>query len=271
MARKRMIDPGIWDSEQVMKLSPLGFKLYIYLISQADDEGREKLCYPMMTSRVFPFGGCDETAVRAVLKDMGMGNMKLVQLYEVNGSEYLVHPNWKTYQKIDRPTLSRLPPPPPLDESSTSPRESFVTNGIEEKGIEEKVSGKPYAVLVREVIEYLNAKTGRSFSVKNRNTAVHISAREREGWELEDFKAVIDAKVKEWGPDPKMSAYLRPETLFGTKFDSYLAVAKSGMKMVVSDGYPTCPKCGKPTTGRRSGEGGGRYLYTCPCGGSVVA
>ena len=25
-----------------------------------------------------------------------------------------------------------------------------------------------------------------------------------------------------WGDDPKMSAYLRPETLFGPKFESYL-------------------------------------------------
>jgi hypothetical protein len=37
------------------------------------------------------------------------------------------------------------------------------------------------------------------------------------------------------------------------------------------DEYPLCPDCRKPTTSRRSGEGGGRYLYTCPCGGSVVA
>ena len=133
------------------------------------------------------------------------------------------------------------------------------------------MSGTPDSTLVGSVIQYLNMRTNREFNPKSKLARKHILARYKDGHTLDEFKLVTDAKVKEWGPDPKMSAYLRPETLFGTKFDSYLAVAKSGMKMVVSDGYPTCPKCGKPTTGRRSGEGGGRYLYTCPCGGSVVA
>ena len=39
----------------------------------------------------------------------------------------------------------------------------------------------------------------------------------------------------------------------------------------VKDSYPLCPSCGKPTTGRRSGASGGKWLYTCACGGSVEA
>ena len=39
---------------------------------------------------------------------------------------------------------------------------------------------------------------------------------------MEDFKKVIDIKVQEWGKNEKMNKYLRPETLFGTKFESYL-------------------------------------------------
>lgn len=47
-------------------------------------------------------------------------------------------------------------------------------------------------------------------------------ARVNEGFNLEDFKKVIDTKVKSWKGDNKMSAFLRPNTLFGNKFESYL-------------------------------------------------
>lgn len=33
---------------------------------------------------------------------------------------------------------------------------------------------------------------------------------------------MIDIKTAEWLHNPKMNKYLRPETLFGTKFESYL-------------------------------------------------
>ena len=39
---------------------------------------------------------------------------------------------------------------------------------------------------------------------------------------FENFTHVIDVKCQEWGKDEKMKNYLRPETLFGSKFESYL-------------------------------------------------
>lgn len=55
----------------------------------------------------------------------------------------------------------------------------------------------------------------------------HMSARIKEGASLDDFKRVIDTKEKKWNVEPEggekdMRQYLRPETLFGTKFQSYL-------------------------------------------------
>jgi uncharacterized phage protein (TIGR02220 family) len=48
-----------------------------------------------------------------------------------------------------------------------------------------------------------------------------------EGFTVEDFMTVIDNKVEEWGKPPKagakdMRVYIRPGTLFGTKFEAYL-------------------------------------------------
>jgi uncharacterized phage protein (TIGR02220 family) len=77
----------------------------------------------------------------------------------------------------------------------------------------------------KEIIDYLNSKTGKNFSNSSKETRAKIKAR----WgingnrrSLQDFKTVIDNKCAQWLKDEKMFSYLRPETLFGTKFESYL-------------------------------------------------
>ena len=76
--------------------------------------------------------------------------------------------------------------------------------------------------MAAEVVDYLNQRTGRCFRPTTKATAKHISARIAEGYRIEDFKRVIDVKSAQWESDPNMSRYLRPETLFGPKFESYL-------------------------------------------------
>jgi predicted phage replisome organizer/uncharacterized phage protein (TIGR02220 family) len=74
----------------------------------------------------------------------------------------------------------------------------------------------------KDIIEYLNFKTGKHYKTTTPKTLREIKARINEGFELEDFKIVIDNKCSEWLKDKKMNQYLRPDTLFGTKFESYL-------------------------------------------------
>lgn len=75
--------------------------------------------------------------------------------------------------------------------------------------------------ICQEVITYLNQVTKKNF---NKNTAGHhkyIKARLKEGYELKDFKHVINVMSATWmGTD--YERYLQPQTLFGNKFDSYL-------------------------------------------------
>jgi uncharacterized phage protein (TIGR02220 family) len=75
---------------------------------------------------------------------------------------------------------------------------------------------------IKEIIEYLNLSTGSSYRANTPKTVQMIKARMREGFTVDDFKTVIDKKVRAWGKDPKMQEFLRPVTLFGTKFESYL-------------------------------------------------
>ena len=85
--------------------------------------------------------------------------------------------------------------------------------------------------LYSEIIKYLNQKTGAHYKVNTPETIKHINARLEEGFILENFKYVIDVKCAEWkgkfNKDGKnMEDFLRPITLFGTKFESYLNQAK---------------------------------------------
>lgn len=72
------------------------------------------------------------------------------------------------------------------------------------------------------IIDYLNNKANKSFRNKTSKTKTLINARFKDGFKVDDFKKVIDNKVNDWINDPKMNEYLRPETLFGSKFESYL-------------------------------------------------
>lgn len=78
------------------------------------------------------------------------------------------------------------------------------------------------STVVSEIIDYLNQKTGKHFRKSITNTTRAINARIKEGFTVDDFKSVINKKVIEWGKDERMKQYLRPQTLFGTKFESYL-------------------------------------------------
>lgn len=81
----------------------------------------------------------------------------------------------------------------------------------------------------REVIAYLNSEAETAFKDTSKDSRRYIKARFNEGFTLDDFKKVIDIKVAEWkGTD--MSTYLRPATLFGTKFESYLNQKKATKK-----------------------------------------
>lgn len=75
-------------------------------------------------------------------------------------------------------------------------------------------------------IELLNELSGSSFRSKSQKTQKLIAAREREGYTLEDFYKVIRHKCGQWVNDAKMQQYLRPETLFGGKFEAYLSDAR---------------------------------------------
>ena len=71
------------------------------------------------------------------------------------------------------------------------------------------------------IIDHLNQKTNSQYKHTTKKNQELIKARWNEGFTFDDFKYVIDKKVKEWR-GTEFQQYLRPVTLFGTKFESYL-------------------------------------------------
>lgn len=90
------------------------------------------------------------------------------------------------------------------------------------KNINSKNTKDKYKESIEHIIDYLNKSTGKRFKANSKSTNSHIIARLKEGFTEEDFKTVIDNKCAEWKDDPKMDQFLRPQTLFSGKFESYL-------------------------------------------------
>lgn len=97
---------------------------------------------------------------------------------------------------------------------------------------EDKEKDNNIYVPYKEIITYLNEKTGKKLRWDVKSNQKEIKARFNEGYTLDDFKTVIDKKYHEWGRKPTkeelqrgikdMRIYLRPKTLFGGNFDDYL-------------------------------------------------
>ena len=90
---------------------------------------------------------------------------------------------------------------------------------------------------ISQIVDLLNEKAGTKYRANTDATKRHINARLAEGYTVDDFQTVIDKKCAEWlGTD--MEKFLRPETLFGSKFESYLnAPAHTGGKWKSNDPF----------------------------------
>ncbi len=153
-------------------------------------------------------------------------------------------PNWNKHQTLDayerkkeRDRLyqeeRRAKQRALIEKSSdkSSERTSYVAVSDIDKE-EDKEKDNNIYVPYKEIISYLDEKTGKKLRWDVKSNQKEIKARFNEGYTLDDFKTVIDKKYNEWGRKPTkeelqrgikdMRIYLRPKTLFGSNFDVYL-------------------------------------------------
>ena len=104
-----------------------------------------------------------------------------------------------------------------VKENSTS-----INNTVNSTDIYSQAEPDGVAEKTKTIVGYLNEKTDSHYKATTPKTKQLVQARLKEGFSVDDFKTVIDKKTATWLNDSKMNKYLRPLTLFGTKFEDYL-------------------------------------------------
>lgn len=217
MATGRMLQKRISNSRKLAMLSSDGARLlYTWMLSHLDANGNFYADPVMVNNLVFTRLGKSAKDVQRYLDELEEAD--LIIRYKKDDELYLNYPDFFDKQPNIRPDREGK-----TDIPNHDPESIRIKSGLtppEVKGIEEKIYSR--------VIDYLNQRSGKDFQSRCKGTQRHIDARVKEGFKFEDFTSVIDFKIAQWSSDPKMSEYLRPETLFGTKFESYLQQSKNG-------------------------------------------
>ena len=115
----RIIKESICTSEKIGSLSDFEFRLWIGLITQADDMGRGDARPAIIKGRVFPL------RERVTAKDIdsaihGLAAKGCVSLYTVGGKPYFWFPTWGEHQRI-RDCKAKFPGPEEADTDSENP------------------------------------------------------------------------------------------------------------------------------------------------------
>ena len=229
MAEKRMFSNKVIGSDAFLEMPDSTQNLYFHLSMSADDDGfvdkvktimrmtgkkEDDLKILIAKSFVIPF----DSGV-LVIKDWRINNYLRSDRY--NETIYLKEKAQLTLTRNNSYALK---------DTVGIPVVYTEENRLEENRLDnvEQVD-EPTSDTINEIISFLNEKAKSSYRSSTPKTRQLIGARLKEKFVVEDFKKVIEFKCQQWLNDAKMSAYIRPETLFGTKFESYLNEAKRGI------------------------------------------
>lgn len=173
-----MISPSMWESLSFSELSDFSKLVFVSLISHADDEGRGVAKAATVANMTFPNDENKRVAdVKKALSEIGL--KMSVQFYSVGGREYYVMTNWLDYQTINKPTKSKLPPPPTVGEGG----------GIHSNGEIPHDYGSTTVVLPHDY------GTKKEVNIKESNNTHSAGAREEE---LTLFEKKFNSFCKKW-------------------------------------------------------------------------
>jgi uncharacterized phage protein (TIGR02220 family)/predicted phage replisome organizer len=167
--------------------------------------------------------GFEESTVQLALQALEQFNMV------VSDCGYFTIAGWEEYQNIDGlekiKEQNRLRQKKWYDNKKALPQPNVRSNVSltqpNAPDIEEEKELEKEKELYSSIVSYLNKKAGTKYKPTTEKTKKAIHARLADGFTLDDFKTVIDKKCVEW-TGTEFEKYLRPETLFGNKFEGYL-------------------------------------------------
>lgn len=234
MAEKRMFAKTIIDSDAFLEMPISARLLYYDLGMRADDDGFVNS--PKKIMRVIGASE-DDLNILAFRKFIIPFNNGLVVIKHWRINNYLRNDRYKETTYIDEKSILSIDDNGAYTLEKDEKKEVGIPLGIPvvdadksrlDKSRLDKsstMSGDPTAQTInetiKEVVQYLNEKTGCRYKPSSKATRAHIHARLMDGFTVDDFSTVIDKKTAEW-KGTELERFLRPETLFGTKFESYL-------------------------------------------------
>ncbi len=101
-----MLDGKIWDDPKVRKLSTEAVLLLVFLITDADDEGRNWEAPKEWAYRVF---GDRKVNVSELVRELS--RRRLIKRYKAEGRRAIFLPAWFQNQKLSHPIPSSVPLP----------------------------------------------------------------------------------------------------------------------------------------------------------------
>ena len=203
--RIRSIKPEFWESESLGKVSREARLLFIGLFSCCDDVGRARASSRLLASRLFPY---DDDAFKRLPGWMAeLEKQGCIRIYVVDGESYLDLPKWANHQKIDKPSISKLPSFDDIREGSRGfEKNSLGTgNGNREEEQEEDSADKPPGVCFQKptMNPDLEAFRLRIGAMVRRRPTTHWSSKEikalKEVFELntpEEDILLVEARYK---------------------------------------------------------------------------
>lgn len=126
--------------------------------------------------------------------------------------------NQKGYQKVDQNPILLA-----KSESEISTYSSPISTPQPTKG-----APTPRALFIGEALKVFTEVTGRACLIPSAEVSFDLTKIFDAGYSIDDVRLVCEQQQAEWGADPKRQKWLRPHTLFGEKFEGYLAAAKAG-------------------------------------------
>lgn len=223
MAEKRMFTKKITESDAFLDMPLSSQCLYFHLNMSADDDG-----FVNNPKRIQRLVGASNDDMRILLAkgfiiafESGVIVIKHWKMHN-----YIQNDRYKPTDYQEEASMLKVKENKAYTISDANLDTKCIQNVLVDKNSIDKSSidknNKIYSSACAQIIDYLNLKVGTNYRNNGRKTTTLIVARLKEGFTVDDFKKVIDIKSSQWLRDLEMSKYLRPETLFGNKFEGYL-------------------------------------------------
>lgn len=255
---KRLTDTEKWRDEWFLELDQSMKLFWIYLLDTCDHAGVWKVNFKMasfcighnlnrkevflaLAGRVVEISDNNWQIVKFIEFQYGKklnirnnahrGVIKLIEFHGLQTSPYVVDRQPQETNTFDSlgDKDKEQDKDKDMDKEQDKEQEQDNKRGIQ-GGNKKSTKLNPDEV---EVLNYLNTVSGKSYKPIEKNFKFIRSV--LKNFTVDEAKAVVDLKQSQWAHSEEMAKYIRPETIFGSKFESYLQETNSNTPKTIGE------------------------------------